>query len=168
MKIFVSRTCREKNILIIDDNAALANSLMESLIRWGATVQTAKSKSTSTQIIQKMKPPEKFDFNFRGYPYARGAEGGLDMVEILKEGARHTRSIVIMLPINHRHGDSRIERCRHPNCLIKPIKPSPLIDVIESVSSTNTAPEAGAPRRPAKISSQCVYWSSDDSEDNAI
>jgi len=50
--------------LIIDDNAALCDSLMESLIRWGATVQTAKSKAQATQIIQKMKPPEKFDFIF--------------------------------------------------------------------------------------------------------
>jgi CheY-like chemotaxis protein len=73
----------------------------------------------------------------------------------------------MMLPVNHRHGD--LEKLKHAgvtSCLMKPIKPVALMDVIESVLTKKTAGSAGATVERRIRLNPLRLLVVDDSEDN--
>jgi CheY-like chemotaxis protein len=133
--IFPSLDLKGKNILIIDDNAAVCLILSELFRRWGASVRSVSNEDQASKLIKSPKASKgNFHIILADVRIPGVASGGLDILGKLKDDIENLNSIVMMLPTNHRHGDlERIKALGITNYIFKPIKPFELSQSIAKI-----------------------------------
>lgn len=156
---------KNRNVLVIDDNAAVCAALSESFVLWGAGVRSASNLDEALQLINSAKSNgTSFDFIFVDIRIPGIASGGLDILERLKSEINNAHLITMMLPTNHRHGDLESLRAAGiSNYLIKPIKPQALCNAVSGIVSDKLK------ALPEKIKSSMKplrILVADDSDDN--
>jgi CheY-like chemotaxis protein/nitrogen-specific signal transduction histidine kinase len=154
-----------RTVLIIDDNAAVCLNLQERLAHWGAMVRVASDEQKVRQLIKHSE--KKFDLIFADIRMPGKASGGFEIINRLGANAIDLKSVVMMLPTNHRVGDLElIKKAGIENYLIKPIKSDALVKVIETIlRAPSEEPliaetDAMIPLKPLRL------LVADDSEDN--
>ena len=141
-------------VLVVDDNEASRQILLEITKSWGMTPTAAKSGRTALKAIH-----EAGDAGFRLAIIDSHMPGmdGFQLAERVMENPRCRPAIVMMVTSGQR---AKVERSRETGiaaCLLKPIRESELKSTVLTIlghSSSGVAPEPATSYGPGKTSRQ--------------
>jgi len=132
-------------VLVVDDNATNRRILQEMLLTWQMNPELSESGPEALKILERA--------NTEGTPFSLillDAQmpdlDGFSVVERIKQDARLSKLVVIMLTSAGFRGDAA--RCRElgiQGYLTKPIKRSDLLEAIKVVLGSQTGAEASPP-----------------------
>ncbi len=113
---------RGRRVLLVDDPGAERRILAEMLRRWGAEVLEEDGVEEGLGRLEAEARP----WHVVLVSCRMRTQGGLDLVEWLRENPSRAERTIAMLPMNHRVGD--FARCRELEAvpLLKPVRPSTL------------------------------------------
>jgi two-component system, sensor histidine kinase and response regulator len=134
-------TLRGMPILVVDDNATTREILGELLARWGLEPTLASGALEGLGVLRQAKDSEH-PFRVALVDAAMPEVDGFALIHRLREQIDPALPTVMMLASGDRPGDiSRCEQLHVSAYLLKPIKPSELIDAIALALGISTPEE---------------------------
>jgi PAS domain S-box-containing protein len=138
------------SVLVVDDNASLRRILTETLCQWGAQPVCAGGAAEALEILRKARP-ENCSARLILCDAQMPSGDGFGLVEQLRQEPELNAPVVMMLCAGEQPGGiSRCERLGVARYVLKPVKPSELLDALLAArhSSECTANRAAPPRKP--------------------